>query len=776
MRATTALIRALLVVATLPLSHRAKAGEAKRPGALDAKLQWRIPEDPTRWWYNACDKPPDRPAVTRESYLALFKQLTQADWDSVQFWFTPDKASIHMLNGMHNNLPLIFYVMYQETGDKVWAERAVQTLKTWYRGFQKHKKCPWILANRFADAVRVWHGLRKAGFVSEQDEATWWKDCELACARLRHTPVTKTTLEYGAMNRSMNVATYLGYTARKYPDYPEAPAYKKYFEAVWGEFWRYRDGDENSSNYNVHSLEIAMAAVELMGKEEEVFRDPGFRQYCERLLLYQSPCGAFLSFGDDQSVLRGMEVVGLFEHLATKLKDGRYRTAAHNLFNFRRDLHWRIGHADRNYHRLGAWKTSLAEALLWSRGDKTPPKPIGNGRCRVLTRRLAVPIPQDQWQRRAQYFRMTDQVVPDKLILASGSPPHGLFATVELCPHQGHGHPSAPTINGMVMFDSAVLGGVNYVHKTPDWHNVLWIEALERVQLPAKPPRVPMPAAFGGGVMETITVPTFLDQGRAAFAQIDVEPYKSLPVRNRRSIWFLKHRFLWVRDEAHYQKPFRSRLGQVWNTRCVAPEAGTHWANTYIDMSVTGGVLFGSRDKPVAQSHPEPNHNWDLLVWFLPKPGYRMTITDRTIQDPYLVSPLRVRYQWEGLPPAGKPVQCDTILMPHQPGPRAKPYADRIKVLVNRAGLVALEINYQMCSYNRRRDERIVLVWNTSGKTVTVGGIETDALQAYVATGTEHKAKKPYTYAWMRQGKVLKHQGKVLFQEGAAADREQVVE
>jgi len=73
----------------------------------------------------------------------------------------------------------------------------------------------------------------------------------------------------------------------------------------------------------------------------------------------------------------------------------------------------------------------------------------------------------------------------------------------------------------------------------------------------------------------------------------------------------------------------------------------------------------------------------------------------------------------------------------------------------------------------RRRDERIVLVWNTSGKPVTVGGIETDAVQAYVAAGTEHGAKKPYTYAWMRQGKVLKHQGKMVLQSGKPADREQ---
>jgi hypothetical protein len=737
--------------------RQAVATVGERPGVFEFNPPWQLPEDPTRWWYNACDKPPDRYPVTSNDYLRLLQELIQADWDAVQGWFGPDQANVYIPYGFNNNLPLIFYTMYQETGEKVWGERTVECLKTWHRGLMKEKKC-WFTADKFAHLVLVWRGLKRDGLVTDQDEATWWKEAELANATFNYTPVA-TPLEYGAMNRSMSVAAYLGYIAKRYPDYPEAAAYQNYYETVWNQWWPYRDGDENSSNYNPIFLAQVLAAAELMG-HEEIFQDPGFRQYCERLLLYQSPCGAFISFGDDQSLLRGLEWIGLFEHLAAKLQDGRYRAAAHNLFNFRRDLPWRLRHFERNYHGLGATRTALAEALFWSRADQTPPQPIDNDRCRVLTRKLALPLSPSERTRRSQWFEMTDQVVPDKLILASGSGVPGLFATVELCPGQGHGHPSAPAVNGMVMFEAALLGGVQYVRKEPEWHNLLWIEDLEGVQ-PLDP-------------LETITVPTFLDQGRAAFAEIDVEPYKSLPVRHRRSIWFLKDRLAWVRDEARYQKPFLSRLGPVWNTRCVAPEVGEHWANTYIDISVRG-PLTGSRDKPWEQCHPEPNYNWDLLVWFRPQPDCRMTIKDRSLDDPYLVAPQRIRYQWQGLPTPDQPVCFDTILMPHEPGPRARPYADRIKVLANADGLVALEINYEVRTYNRRGDERLVLVWNTTGRNVQVADLETDAQQAYVATGTDLGTQKPYTYVWMRQGKGLRYQGETLFEGDKPADRHQEV-
>ena len=49
--------------------------------------------------------------------------------------------------------------------------------------------------------------------------------------------------------------------------------------------------------------------------------------------------------------------------------------------------------------------------------------------------------------------------------------------------------------------------------------------------------------------------------------------------------------------------------------------------------------------------------------------------------------------------------------------PRAPSRTRTGKVLADAGGVVALEINYEVRTYsNRRRDERIVLVWNTSGK------------------------------------------------------------
>ena len=263
--------------------------------------------------------------------------------------------------------------------------------------------------------------------------------------------------------------------------------------------------------------------------------------------------------------------------------------------------------------------------------------------------------------------------------------------------------------------------------------------------------------------IETITVPTFLDQGRAVYADVDVEPYKAMPMRNRRSIWFVKDRFAWVRDEAHYRVPFLSRVGPVWNTRCVAPEVGEHWANTYIDLCVRG-PLTGGRNKPFQQCHPEPNYNWDLLVWFLPKPGCRMTIRDRSLDDPYLCAPQRVRYAWQGMPTPGRAPRFDTLLMPHEPGPRATPFVDRIKVLVNTDQVVALEVNCEVRSHNRRRDEVHVLVWNTGGGTVTAGDLTTDARQAYVALPVDKKTKaRKLGYAWMHHGKTLTYKNQVLF-------------
>ncbi|MEZ4218753.1 MAG: hypothetical protein R3E88_19940 [Myxococcota bacterium] len=142
--------------------------------------------------------------------------------------------------------------------------------------------------------------------------------------------------EHGAFNRAMQAAAAFALSARLSPDDPDAPRWRAYADEVWSAFWSVRDTREDSSSYTgavfVPSLLLYADAA---GRDEELWRDAGFRLFVDGLANTILPAGLPATFGDGVGASHEIGgLVWLFERAATRLHEPRYRWIARRLFDY----------------------------------------------------------------------------------------------------------------------------------------------------------------------------------------------------------------------------------------------------------------------------------------------------------------------------------------------------------------------------------------------------------------------------------------------------------
>jgi len=144
------------------------------------------------------------------------------------------------------------------------------------------------------------------------------------------------TREFGSFNRSMQAA--LGYelAARIAPDHPDASAWHAYAEQVWDSFRRAGDTREDSSSYTMRVFVPAMLGYALVtGRDAELFGDPRFHEWIERLYDQTFPLGVQPDFGDGAGWARdGGGAIWLFEKAAARYHEPRFRWLAQRIFDY----------------------------------------------------------------------------------------------------------------------------------------------------------------------------------------------------------------------------------------------------------------------------------------------------------------------------------------------------------------------------------------------------------------------------------------------------------
>ena len=229
-----------------------------------------------------------------------------------------------------------------------------------------------------------------------------------------------------------------------------------------------------------------------------------------------------------------------------------------------------------------------------------------------------------------------------------------------------------------------------------------------------------------------VSVPVFVDDGAVTYVRISTDHYQRLPVTYVRDIVLVKNQFLVVKDRVRFNRTMKTRVGPCWQARSLGPTCGEHWFNCYYQWLCFTGLALG---RSVQSIH---NPNYDLLVYFSPREGRRHVILDRTQENVWRCSPVKLRQEWAGMPEAGQEVTFTTVLLPHAPTQTPETYAEKVKILQDDDASTAVRV----IDPRPRSIGEAILVLNEPGRSVELDAISTDARMALVLLDGEGKVTR----------------------------------
>ncbi|MHB9026560.1 MAG: hypothetical protein ACYC7E_20700 [Armatimonadota bacterium] len=688
----------------------------------------RFMEDATRYAGPPADKILPTPVkVTKQSYLEYIPKDSQYGVESI----SANPNGRHRF-GVRHAFPAL--AQYDANPDPRYAAGIKQCLRVFdktvreeveknpghWHEYYMHEPTLLVVYRQVFKAHNAW---------SAEDEA-WFKDLFLFLCRTVHVWSGPEHYWRGGMHRATGEGIMKLLAATMYPDAPEAAAWRKYGEAQWNDWWKVRDNPINDINY-FHGQVFPMALGATLLKRTEVFSDPEMRKFWDRLIDMTTPDGAIVPFGPawGWNSHAGERMMAL-ELAASGSGDGRYRFVAHRILNYLRYQTSAIRGTNlpEHFSQVGA-----AVAYLYCNDAIAPiePKPTSallfhketlRVRGKAGAQQYIPDLDPDPLKAHIDCALLnTDKTLPFKLCFRSGWNPGDLYMLVDLFPRH---EPMNPTgVLGLTRFNSVLTCTINSKGLT-DWQNMLRVDDLSGT---ASCVVNTNPATVDAYYMD-VTVPAFIDRAAATYAAVDVKDYNGYPMTLRREFFFVKNRFVILRDTATFRESFLARLGPTWYTQNIGPQVGDSWANTYFSA-------------PVSESKKYVNPPVDLLVYHAPHPDRRLYLIDETADVRRLDMPLTLRYAWEGIVQAGKPYTFAQLLLPgipsRQPVRNNNPGAVSLQDIMGQymaAGVTALIDTPAQSVWRIRgegnREEWVVL--NAAGAPVTAAGLQTDARQLYL--------------------------------------------
>ena len=689
---------------------------------------------------------PPRAPVTRETYLKTLKgwryhitnrPLYESFCDAQQAGVY---APRHAFPGA---------VLFKATGERRLGEKVKWQIKTFYEALKKQVgktgQNHWYM--HYPTPLEIQHRILKEGGILTPEDEKWWRDMVLLQNRTIHVWGTAPTYWRGPMHRSQGEGVMKRMAALKYPDAPETREWTEYADTVWLDWWKFRDNPINDTGYFFGMMFPVVLGAHLMDRTE-VFTDPGMKPLWERLLHSVSPDGAVIPYGAHGGWNSGADnLLWMFELAARHTRDGRFRWVAHRLFNYIQYQSERL-----QSHHMSTHFTKLGIALAWLYADGSVRPVEPEARSMVTWRKETLRVrgkegakhyhdnldPRDDRAQICCGLIVTDQVMPHKLIFRSGWEPGDLFMFVDLFPRHDPVNPGG--ILGITHQGSALTMTLSSKSVT-DWNNMLMVEDLSGTAAVRSNKNPHTIDAFA----MSVKIPVFTDRKLATHAVTQTTDYIGFPIINEREFFFVKNRFVLVRDRALFEEGFLVRLGPLWYTENVGPQIGPHWANAFLDAPQAHGIAL--RNAP-----------WDLLVCHSPKPGRELVVRPRRGKGNYFdltgAAESTIQYRWQGATTPGQTVQFSQVLLPHAPSRKPAQVAEGIQFLKDDEQATVVKIV--------GADGRVEwVVLNGEGAALEFEGLKTDARQAYV--DTRKGAVKRYLAASATRLEV----GKKVLLEGA---------
>lgn len=648
-----------------------------------------------------------RREVTRKDYVDMVRPMARG------FEAGPDRGTYgprHALGAL---------AVYALEGDPQLAEGMKKTLRhyaAWVKQCVEREKGVFSMEGA-ALCSFYFRELRRRGAMTPDDEE-WAKELLLLLRQWQCAWRPGDGLWRGSHHRSQCQGLNHALAAAFYPEEPAASQWRAYADAVWGDWWNFRDVGINDTGYFHSSWGNILRSSELLGRKE-VFRDRRARELFDRLVAETPPDGAVIPYGASggYNSAAGARILAL-ELAAKWTRDGRYRWVAHRIFN-----HGQARGFSSAHHHLNA--VNLEDIALTSLICDDSVKPVEPSAASALLTRKEILRLTDK-EAKAMFpeaggidcnMWMSQRVLPSKLAFRSGWAPGDLFMLVEIYPRHDPLNPTAVVGLERHSASFAEMTSEKFVSR----ENAVAIADLSgtATYLGKKPFKGKPGLPIGWAGME-VTVPAFSDHGLAAHARVQVTKYMGFEATHEREFLFVKNRFVVLRDETAFDDAFRASVGPAWNTQHVGEPKGENWLNTWFD-----GHYFQA-----ARLYDVPP--WDLLLVYGPKPGAKLEVATEPIDAPAKSHLLATRYAWEGDVTPGQRVQFVSVLLPHAPTRDATPLARGVEVLKDEPGLAVVKVATE------GRVELALL--NPSGAKVEVdtrglGTLATDARAAYLDVG-----------------------------------------
>ncbi|MHB9134230.1 MAG: hypothetical protein ACYDBB_24435 [Armatimonadota bacterium] len=725
-------------------------------------------------------KPPtgDPAKITKADYLEMIKQYPGLDYYVNQYGKEPVKAS----NGAYEAVP-VFIAMYKATNERKYLEMTALAVKSYClatdEDVAKHPTAPASLGDYWVSQYAyVYLPLLE---IKDTPEFTQIMAVfgESIGKRANAWPLypQKNGTNLGPLCPGFWYDLALKYSPTPIP---RAAELKAYADAIWTDWVKYADTDEDDPNYTMSDLLVCEAWCRLRGFEWWKDRKTSLMwlDYAEQV----GNDGSWPAYGDGGNIGRYFTALFACELAAKYTRDGRYRWFAHRAF-------WNGKERVKLLCTGIGYQEQIWTALGYLFADETI-KEIPPSAGVTLTQRHWRDLTDERTRLTEYYwFTLQEKLAPSKLMFRSGPKETDDYLLMQVAQQGGHGHTDAGALSH---YGGGLADYLDYATLRLD----LYMEAHNIFTL--RDPKIdkPWPGRWSGlFTTEDVTVPVMGKAADASYARVHIQEYpgttttaeswkeiqnwkggwtkekaigyKNWPLRLDRSVLFVNNQFVVVRDVTNWIVPASAQMGQNW-TFGELGSAGPNWVNVWMPKFLNGhyGALVNVNGRN-ARLSPVENAPRDLLIWYAPKPDGAMVIEkllrERSELDCYVPMnsdmnlPLRSWYTRTGEWKPEEPQAFTTVLMPHAPGMDAAKLASSLATLQDTAEYTILQV--------RDGDTVRVIIMNTSGQPVSVGNLTTDAESAIL---TLVKGKPVHISAWHATKVTLG--GKKLLEKKLAED------
>lgn len=317
---------------------------------------------------------------------------------------------------------------------------------------------------------------------------------------------------------------------------------------------------------------------------------------------------------------------------------------------------------------------------------------LSAGGSTVTARREAIIRPTEQ--RHVGWYDFGPNTVPEKLVLRSGYGTDDFYAMFDLLAGYGHGHTELGALCALTDHGAVLLHANDYRDDAQDQDESIFLVK-----------RYAGGQAGEGGTHVAIT--HFTDYRRATVAWADWTDSHGWGAQMQRRFYFVKNRFLLVRDHVAFPAPMLVAAGPVWHAYDVARSTGENWFDVY-----------WREPRGLAWKYKNPERY--LFLWLAPRAGYAIDAwKEQSYTGQYTTAPFILAQRWSGDAKAGDARWFDSLLLPHGTELTPEAAAASVKTLYDDGTAIALQIT---CG-----EESWLVVDNPNSMHINAKGLDTDA-------------------------------------------------